>query len=207
MEAKIYSALANIMGEVKAIEKSRKNQQQGFMYRGIDEVMNELHDIFARNRVVPLPCVKNYNVTKKVTSKGSLLYFTHATVDFTFIADDGSSVTITTVGEAMDSADKGMNKAMSIALKYALMQMLLIPTAEDKDPDGQTPPETRPETIKDIISRLNPDTQFSLITALSDVMAASTRAQLLDIYNNYPDLQNDTTFSKCLSMRKKEVPK
>ena len=34
--SKIYSALSAIMSECPAISKSQKNQQQGFMYRGVD---------------------------------------------------------------------------------------------------------------------------------------------------------------------------
>jgi hypothetical protein len=203
----IYSAIANIMAEVKAIEKSQKNQQQGFMFRGIDNVMNDLHAIFAKHQVFVAPEVQSYNVDAKTTARGGVLYFTHATIKFTFYATDSSSISITTVGEAMDSADKGMNKAMSVALKYALMQMLLIPTKEDKDPDAHSPEETLPETISDIVARLNPDNpvEFTLITALNDVQQSSTKDTLKAVYTAYPTLQTDKTFLKCLSMRKKEI--
>ena len=36
----IYTAINGIMEEIGAIGKTSKNQQQGFMYRGIDAVMN-----------------------------------------------------------------------------------------------------------------------------------------------------------------------
>jgi hypothetical protein len=57
---------------------------------------------------------------------------------FTAYAEDGSSVESVTIGEAMDSGDKSMNKAMSTAYKYALMQIFCIPTEEDKDTENQT---------------------------------------------------------------------
>ncbi len=97
------------------------------MFRGIDEVMNELHDLFASNGVFILPEVLDYTVTEKVTGRGSILYYTRTKVKYHFMAEDSSEVCTVNVGEAMDSGDKGMNKAMSSALKYALMQMLLIP--------------------------------------------------------------------------------
>jgi hypothetical protein len=43
-----------------------------------------------------------------------------------------------TVGEAMDSGDKSANKAMSAAMKYALIETFSIPTAEDNDTENQT---------------------------------------------------------------------
>ena len=59
----IYSKVANIMRQTKAITKSSKNQQQGFMFRGIDDVMNELHNSFADNDVFVIPEVTDFQVS------------------------------------------------------------------------------------------------------------------------------------------------
>ena len=151
---KMYGAIAAIMRDTKAIGKSEKNVQQGFMFRGIDNVMNELHNLFAQNGVFILPEVLNFDVTEKLTARGSIMYYTRATIKFHFVAEDASEVCTVNVGEAMDSGDKGMNKAMSIALKYALMQMLLIPTKEDKDPDAVTPPESVDPMVGEAIEEM-----------------------------------------------------
>ena len=151
METKqIYSKMASIMKATKAIAKGQKNEQQNFMFRGIDDIMNELHSIFADNEVFIIPEVVNYDVQEKISektyqgqTKKSITYYTRAIIRHHFATTDGSEIVTTTIGEAMDNGDKGMNKAMSIALKYALLQMLLIPTKEDKDPDATTPPPTR----------------------------------------------------------------
>jgi len=49
-------------------------------------------------------------------------------------------VAMTSIGEAMDYGDKGASKTLSIALKYALVNMFLIPTEEmaNDDPDTTT---------------------------------------------------------------------
>jgi len=56
------------------------------------------------------------------------------------MAEDGSEVAMTSIGEAMDYGDKGASKTLSIALKYALVNMFLIPTEEmaKDDPDATT---------------------------------------------------------------------
>ena len=59
-EQLIYSKIANILKETKAITKSEKNQQQGFKFRGIDNVMNELHELFSKNEVFILQEVQNF---------------------------------------------------------------------------------------------------------------------------------------------------
>jgi hypothetical protein len=133
----IYAALIEANKKVGAISKDSENYQQKFKFRGIDDVYNELHPILAECGIVIIPEVVNYEVSEKQGRNGILLY-TRATIRHHFTASDGSYVTTTVVGEAMDSGDKGMNKAMSIALKYALFQLFTIPTKEDKDPDATT---------------------------------------------------------------------
>lgn len=202
----IYGAIAAIMRETKAIAKGEKNEQQGFMFRGIDAVMNELHDLFANNGVFILPEVLDYNVTEKVTGRGTILYYTRAKVKYHFIAEDASEVFSINVGEAMDSGDKGMNKAMSIALKYALMQMLLIPTKESKDPDTISVEETRPKTIAEIMQSLDPVNDALLIQALGNMLAASDKQSLIDVWNQFSgQLKQNPVFSQCMSTRKKEL--
>lgn len=202
----IYGAIATIMRETKAIAKGEKNEQQGFMFRGIDAVMNELHDLFANNGVFILPEVLDYNVTEKVTGRGTILYYTRAKVKYHFIAEDASEVFSINVGEAMDSGDKGMNKAMSIALKYALMQMLLIPTKESKDPDAASVEETRPKTIAEIMQSLDPVNDALLIQALGNMLVASDKQSLIEVWNQFSgQLKQNPVFSQCMSTRKKEL--
>ena len=51
----IYSAIRNVMKEIGAIGKTSKNTQQGFMFRGIDAVMNAMHPAMAKHRVFVTP--------------------------------------------------------------------------------------------------------------------------------------------------------
>lgn len=133
---KIYTALAKANKMIGSVTKSRVNTQQNFNFRGIDDVYNELHHVLANCEIFIIPEVMSSEVTERVTRSNSTLLFTRATIRHHFTTSDGSSVTTTTVGEAMDSADKGMNKAMSISLKYALLQLFTIPTREEKDTEA-----------------------------------------------------------------------
>lgn len=122
------------------------------------------------------------------------------------MAEDSSEVCTVNVGEAMDSGDKGMNKAMSSALKYALMQMLLIPTKENKDPDATTPEETRPKTIAEIMQSLDPVKDATLINALGCMINATDKPSLINVWNQFAgELKQHPVFSQCMSARKKEL--
>ena len=180
----IYPALIKANKAIGAIAKNNANQQQHFMFRGVDDVYNELHPILAECGIVIIPDVVNYEVSERQARNGVLLY-TRATILHHFTAEDGSHVTTKVVGEAMDSGDKGMNKAMSIALKYALFQLFTIPTKEDKDPDA-TSYEIVPQTAVDT------DYQSRVEAAFNELARASTMGELKDIYLRLPsDLKND----------------
>ena len=180
----IYPALIKANKAIGAIAKNNANQQQHFMFRGVDDVYNELHPILAECGIVIIPEVVNYEVSERQARNGVLLY-TRATILHHFTAEDGSHVTTKVVGEAMDSGDKGMNKAMSIALKYALFQLFTIPTKEDKDPDA-TSYEIVPQTAVDT------DYQSRVEAAFNELARASTMDELKDIYLRLPsDLKND----------------
>jgi len=125
-----------IMAECDAIEKGRKNQQQGFSFRGIDDVYNALHPLFAKHRVYVRTEVVDRETHERTTKSGGTAFHHFVRVRFHLTHEDGSSIVFETIGEAADTGDKGVGKTLSYALKSALFAGLLIPTAADNDPDA-----------------------------------------------------------------------
>lgn len=150
-EMKVYQAINAVQADLakEGISKERRNQQQGYNFRGIDDVYNALSPLLSRHRLVILPRVLSRECTERATQKGGILFYTTVEVEFDFISsEDGSKHTVKTFGEAMDSADKSTNKAMSAAYKYAAMQAFAIPTEGDNDADADTPdvaPQAKPQ--------------------------------------------------------------
>lgn len=141
----IYETIPAVMAEIGAIGKDRWNKQgQGFAYRGIDAVMNALSPAMTKYKMFVIPKTLDQRREERQTAKGSTLIYSICTVEYTFYAEDGSSVSATVIGEGMDSGDKATNKAMSAAFKYACFQTFCIPTEEMKDPDAETPPPSKP---------------------------------------------------------------
>ena len=135
----IYKKIIEVMSDINAIGKDRRNQQQGFQFRGIDDVMNELHSSLAKCGVFVLPKVLEETRTTGKTSRGGDMFYTRLKINFGFYAEDGSHVDAVVIGEAMDTGDKASNKALSIGLKYAMLQVFCIPTEDEKDPDAVSP--------------------------------------------------------------------
>ena len=138
----IYESITKIISEIPAIGKNKVNEQQKFRYRGIDDVMNAIQPLLAKYKVFIAPEVLEQKREERQTIKGGNLIYSICKIKYTFYAEDGSSITAITIGEGMDSGDKATNKAMAVAMKYALFQVFCIPTDEMKDPDAETPPET-----------------------------------------------------------------
>ena len=129
---KVYKAISEVSGEMLAgIAKDRKNQQQGFMFRGIDAVYNAIAPALVKHGLLILPRITSRTVTERATKSGGALFYVVVEAEFDFVStEDGSKHTVKTYGEAMDSGDKATNKAMSIAYKYAAFQAFCIPTED-----------------------------------------------------------------------------
>lgn len=138
----VYTKIAAIQGELSkvGISKDRRNQQQGYSFRGIDDVYAALSPLLAKHGLVIVPRILERECVEGQTRKGDPLFRVTVRAEFDFIAaEDGSIHTAATFGEAMDSADKATNKAMSAAYKYAAFMTFAIPTEGDHDADAVTP--------------------------------------------------------------------
>lgn len=135
----IYKSIIDVMKKINAIGKDSYNKLQNFKYRGIDDVMNELHGALSDCGVFVVPEVLEENRSTGKSKNGGELFYTRLKIRFTFYAADGSNISAVVIGEAMDSGDKASNKALSIGLKYAMLQVFCIPTEDEKDPDAQSP--------------------------------------------------------------------
>lgn len=136
---KVYQAIKNVAAAMSqdGISKARKNQQQGYNFRGIDDVLNALSSALVEAGLVILPRVTARDVVERQTAKGGALFYVTVEVEFDLVAvEDGSKHTVKTYGEAMDSADKATNKAMSAAYKYLALLTFCIPTEATPDNDA-----------------------------------------------------------------------
>jgi hypothetical protein len=135
----IFTAMSAIMQDVEHIAKERSGQGIPYKFRGIDDMYNMLHKHFCKHNVSITSEVLSMQREERMTAKGGTMIYTILTVKFTFFATDGSFMSSVMIGEGSDTGDKASNKAMSTALKYALMQTFLIPTEEEKDTEYHSP--------------------------------------------------------------------
>jgi len=167
----VHRAIAKVMGEIQAVAKNKTSKGGGnFAYRGIDEIVNEIHSRFVVARLYIVPKYEGMIYGERATKADGIERTCTLEASFRIISGvDGSEVTIGPIpGEGFDTRDKAAQKAMSAALKYALTQTFLIPTAdvdpfEDASP-GVTgnrrpimiPPDLFQKTLLGISNATNP---------------------------------------------------
>jgi len=145
-QMEIIKLLSSVMEDAGSVRKSERNTHQNFNFRGIDAVVNAVSPALRKHGVVVLPTV-NECIYETVVVGQNKTAMGHIRLDVTyaFYAPDGSTVSARVSAESMDSGDKATAKAMSVAFRTALLQVLCLPT-DDTDPDASTY-ERSPSTI------------------------------------------------------------
>lgn len=130
----VRDALKAVMDEVQAVGKDGFNKNQKYNFRGIDAVVNAVGPAFRKHGIVPVPILKDINYRDVKSAGGSPQREVTVKVCYQFVGPAGDMLDVVVPGEAMDSGDKGTAKAMSVAYRIALLQLLCIPT-DEPDPD------------------------------------------------------------------------
>lgn len=131
----IHKKMADVLADTVPVEKNGYNQQQGFKFRSIDDTVASVRRALIKHNVAILPEVLSIEKSTYQTAKGSTMNVADVLVMYTFVAEDGSSVTTSMAGTAADSGDKAVSKAISMAQKYLFFNTFLCGT--DGDPDAE----------------------------------------------------------------------
>jgi len=121
----VHQRLAAAMEEVDYIQKERK---QGMNYTIVshDAVTAKVRPVLLKNGIVyyPVRCEHLHNGNRAECS---------LTVRFVNIDEPSDFFDVPTFGYGIDTQDKGPGKAMSYAVKYALLKALGLETGDDPD--------------------------------------------------------------------------
>lgn len=175
------------------IGKTRKNEQQGYMFRGIDEAYAAAAPLFAKHGLLMTPHVLSREVTERISGSNKALFNVVVKAEYEFIAvTDGSQQKVGPFyGEAMDSADKATNKAMSAAHKYAIFETFVVPIAGMPDADGDSH-DIKAELTADQAAMLNKLREASLegIKSLETAWAAAGKENRVALASHLDSLKD-----------------
>lgn len=214
-------AVMKLLGTT-GISKDSVNEQQRFQFRGIDDALNALNGPLVAAGLVIYPTVRSVERTERTTKSGNSMTNTLLVVDYRLVSvHDGSEMVVTFAGEASDSGDKGVSKALSMSLKYALFQTFCIPVIGMDDSDSTTPPpslpvkkaskapsspqaarksapagEVAPEENEAPEGSQEPETPFTFEAAMEALAAVSTADELAALRPKLAAFSKHKSFSK-----------
>lgn len=136
--ANVTEALCRVMRDLPGIGKDGQAAaaQGGYRYRGIEQITREAQGLFARHGIAFIPRVTSWDV-REIEVQGKPWTDTTLMVEYAIVGPNDTRLTAAVVGIGRDNSDKGANKAMTQAFKYAMLQALCISDADD-DADGTT---------------------------------------------------------------------
>jgi molybdopterin converting factor small subunit len=133
----VIQALARVMLELPGIGKTNESEQ-GYKYRGIEAITAHAQQLLGRHCVVFVPRVVERK-TVEFSINNRPWTEDQATIIYTVYGPGGVQDSIEVgplIALGRDNSDKGMNKCMTQAFKYALLQTLCIGDHKD-DADGE----------------------------------------------------------------------
>lgn len=195
MDAVLTSKIAAVFKDLGAVSKTGVNQQQGFTYRSMEETTNALHPLMARHGVFIVPFEVRYERETRTTARGTLQTFTIVTVKYRiYCSESDDSIEMESIGEAADSGDKSVGKAMTYAYKVLLQLLFTLCSSEREDPDAYSPEES-----EDVIN----SKEYHDI--LLDIASANTTDRLKEIWKENPKYYKIQAFRDAMTNRKNEL--
>lgn len=154
----IHVAMSRVLAQLPAIGKNQRNVQQGFNFRGVDDVLNALNPLLSEHGIVIVPHrVLGREAGTRQTARGGTMYEVSLHVRYRFYGPAGDFIEAEGWGEGTDSGDKATPKAMTGAYKYVLFQAFSISTEEASkiDADRYSPDESIPVAPKKVVDALH----------------------------------------------------
>lgn len=130
----LHQKLHEIAEAIGSIAKSGRNEHHKYDYVEAAEVTRKIREELLKRNIIVLPSAAG---VEHFTETGGKSFVTTVALSYRFIdCDSGSEESIEWVGAGSDvGGDKGLYKAYTGGLKYALLNTFLISTGDDPERD------------------------------------------------------------------------
>lgn len=120
----IYQRVNAVMKIVKYVQKESRKVNNMYTFVSHDQVAASLHDPMTEHGIVMIPSVK------ELTQDGNR---TLVNMEISFVNADKpeDKIVVNHYGYGIDQQDKGIGKAVSYAVKYALLKLFCLETGDD----------------------------------------------------------------------------
>lgn len=148
----LHSKLAEVMAEVGRVPKNGENKQQGYKYVTESDLADAVRQHLSDRGVMLFMHVESCELIPVQSKQGGSGYVADVSTRHEFVdSESGDTYSFTMHGTGIDyPGDKAVYKALTGAVKYALMKTFLIATGDDpeatEEPKRKTPARKETET-------------------------------------------------------------
>ncbi len=190
--------LALVRRRLAYVQKRGYNQRSNYNYVTAADIAGAVGDILAELGVVVVPRLESISHEPAQTGRAEAEHVARVVMTYTFMdVDTAEEISVKVAGEGLDPGDKAPYKAMTGALKYALLQSFLLATGDDPEEEranySSAPRDSaRLVTAEEIqeLRRLIEDTGTELDRVLAyyklsslEQMSEATYRRALDLLN------------------------
>jgi hypothetical protein len=145
-ELNLREKFAEVRRRLGYVQKRGHNERHNYSYVMAADLAGSVGDILAELGVVMIPQLQSISTEPP---RGSSERIARIVMNYRFVdARSGEELTVRVAGEGADAGDKAPYKAMTGALKYALLQSFLLATGDDpEDERGESRPALGSERV------------------------------------------------------------
>jgi hypothetical protein len=129
--------LAVVRRRIAYVQKRGHNERKSYNYVTAADIAGAVGDILAELGVVVVPRLESISHEPSRMARSEVEHVARVVMAYTFMdVDTAEEITVKVAGEGLDAGDKAPYKAMTGALKYALLQSFLLATGDDPENDS-----------------------------------------------------------------------
>jgi hypothetical protein len=126
--------LAEVRRRIGYVQKRGHNEIFNYSYVAAADIAGAVGDILSQLGVLLVPSLESIAYEPARVTGAHVERVAHLIMTYTFTdVDTGEALTVKIPGEGLDIGDKATYKAMTGALKYALLQSFLLATGDDPE--------------------------------------------------------------------------
>lgn len=133
----LYQRIHAVMGDVKRLQKDKSVGSGNYAYKAMSEekVVTEIRTAMLAHGLAIFPIEQEHIMEDKAREQGKIVSLSTVNVRYKLVNIDNPSEfeVVVSSGTGVDSQDKGVGKAMTYSMKYALLRTFMIPTGQDPD--------------------------------------------------------------------------
>ena len=198
----LYQRMSAVMQDVKRLQKDKQVGSGNYAYKAMSEekVATTLRTAMIEHGLVIFPVEQQHSLMDYTRSGrgGEATMVSMSTVDVKYkivnIDKPDEFEIIASSGTGVDPQDKGVGKAMTYSMKYALMRAFLIPTGEDPD-----------DVHNEELARQQQAVAVALNGAIAAMKTAADMPALKAVFTKYKQFHAEPSFVAAKDARKAEL--